>query len=318
MTKFSRFSLRLYFVCFFTWLLIFSPAVTFAASTLQTVSPAEIYNPLDVFLAPTSQGKSAPYQQAKEETYTTGDDSLPFKPSYVVNYFKHASTEDQVLILTDFGAVVIVLNEQWAPQSIRNFKNLIRQHYYDNTTFYRMFRDYFLQGGDPSDTGIGNSGIKFPAEINPSAKFLPGTVALSNLHQDPSTTGSQFFITTISAPWLNTHYNIIGSVFFGLEVLKSFYDKYDTTEQGIITPPIPMKVYILSDYLKLTTPPGNTIKLVPAERKLDPMERLFKTLNIRRASHLRAAPTALGDIYPAFTIISLPKAAEATCPLLKL
>ena len=181
--------------------------------------------------------------------YAINDENSKAFP-YNIYYPKDVPLNQQILILTDFGPIVIVLNIQDAPKSTELFTKLIRSKYYDNTSFYRMYNNYFIQAGDPGESGIGNAGIKFPNESSYNLEFNEGTVALSNQNESPSTTGSQFFITFIKAPWLNGKYTIIGKVVSGIDILRSFFGKYDTNYRGIILTTIPFQIYILEDYIK--------------------------------------------------------------------
>lgn len=41
-----------------------------------------------------------------------------------------------------------------APNTCRNFAELARRGYYDGCKFHRVIRDFMIQGGDPTATGM--------------------------------------------------------------------------------------------------------------------------------------------------------------------
>ena len=50
---------------------------------------------------------------------------------------------------------VIELELYWAhaPKTCRNFAELCRRGYYNNTKFHRIIKNFMIQGGDPTATG---------------------------------------------------------------------------------------------------------------------------------------------------------------------
>lgn len=49
------------------------------------------------------------------------------------------------------GEITIELYWKHAPNTCRNFAELVRRGYYNNVTFHRIIRDFMIQGGDPSE-----------------------------------------------------------------------------------------------------------------------------------------------------------------------
>jgi peptidylprolyl isomerase len=79
-----------------------------------------------------------------------------------------------------------------------------------------------IQGGDPTGTGRGGEsfwGSPFADEVSPQLAFdKPGLLAMANA--GAGTNGSQFFITTAPAPWLNMKHTIFGEVVSGYEAVQ--------------------------------------------------------------------------------------------------
>lgn len=125
--------------------------------------------------------------------------------------------------------VVIGLYDDAAPQTVANFKELIRRRYYNGMRFHRVFENYLVQTGDPyirrgdnPRSGTGGPGYTVPAEIK--RKHVLGAVAASRLDDDVNPTrasnGSQFYVCLQPMPQLDGQYTVFGEVIEGLEILN--------------------------------------------------------------------------------------------------
>ncbi|HEX2582846.1 MAG TPA: peptidylprolyl isomerase [Chlamydiales bacterium] len=127
-----------------------------------------------------------------------------------------------VVVETNIGNIEIALMPDVAPKTCENFLGLVNKHYYDGIIFHRVIKDFMIQGGDPTGTGAGGSslwGKNFEDECKSTVSFnKPGLLAMAN--RGPNTNGSQFFITTVSTPWLNMRHTIFGEVVVGMDVVK--------------------------------------------------------------------------------------------------
>ena len=65
------------------------------------------------------------------------------------------------------GRVVIELAPKWAPQHVANLKTLVREHYFDGTSIYRVVDNFVVQWGDPN---AGQPGAK---PMGKAKKTLP-------------------------------------------------------------------------------------------------------------------------------------------------
>lgn len=120
------------------------------------------------------------------------------------------------------GEITIELYWKHAPQTCRNFAELSRRGYYNNTIFHRIIRDFMIQGGDPTGTGKGGVSIygqTFKDEIHPELKHTGGGV-LSMANSGPDSNGSQFFITLAPTQWLDGKHAIFGRIHSGMNVIK--------------------------------------------------------------------------------------------------
>ena len=60
-------------------------------------------------------------------------------------------------IHTSKGVMKIELFEADAPNTVKNFVDLINKGYYDGLTFHRVIPNFVIQGGCPDGTGAGLS-----------------------------------------------------------------------------------------------------------------------------------------------------------------
>jgi peptidylprolyl isomerase len=126
-----------------------------------------------------------------------------------------------VLLQTNQGAIELEIREDLAPLAAENFVTHVKNGYYDGIIFHRIIKGFMIQGGDPTGTGRGGESIwgkAFKNEYAPNVVFdKPGILAMANA--GANTNGSQFFITTAAAPWLNGGYTIFGYVVKGMDTV---------------------------------------------------------------------------------------------------
>ncbi len=121
---------------------------------------------------------------------------------------------------TTRGVIVCELFAREAPLTVSNFVFLAREGFYDGTVFHRVIPNFMIQGGDPTATGRGGPGYRFPDELqgNPH-KHAVGSLSMANA--GPDTNGSQFFITHVATDWLNGKHTVFGRVTSGQEVVNA-------------------------------------------------------------------------------------------------
>jgi cyclophilin family peptidyl-prolyl cis-trans isomerase len=137
---------------------------------------------------------------------------------------------------TSLGTIVIALDAINAPITVNSFVFLAAQHYYDGIIFHRIINGFVCQGGDPTGTGRGGPGYRFPDEPV-KRRYEIGSVAMANA--GPNTNGSQFFlISGPSGAGLPPQYNHFGQIVKGLDVLEAMQnvatDRQDRPREDVV------------------------------------------------------------------------------------
>jgi len=108
---------------------------------------------------------------------------------------------------TEKGDIHIEFFDEDAPKTVKNFKNLIQDGFYDGLNFHRVIPNFVIQGGCPNGTGTGGPGYHIPCEIN-TQKHLVGSLSMAHAGKD--TGGSQFFICHSPQPHLDGVHTVFG------------------------------------------------------------------------------------------------------------
>lgn len=123
---------------------------------------------------------------------------------------------------TDAGAFVVALDPAKAPRSVNTFVVLARYHFYDDLTFHKAVPGFFVQSGDPAESGVTGPGFTFDDQLPAKGDYKAGSIAMAN--QRVGTNGSQFLILVQDAPALPTQYPLFGQVVEGFDVITKIAD----------------------------------------------------------------------------------------------
>ncbi|UZO80338.1 peptidylprolyl isomerase [Aquimarina sp. ERC-38] len=137
--------------------------------------------------------------------------------------------ETKVRVSTKFGAIDIRLYKE-TPLHRANFLYLTKQKYFDETFFYRVAKDFVIQGGNSDRDQMAHKRFEIgddytiPQEQIPGKTHKRGSVALSKQWVDnPSnrSTPFEFFIVVAKngAHHLDGEHTIFGEVISGMDVV---------------------------------------------------------------------------------------------------
>ena len=186
---------------------------------------------------------------------------------------------DTVAIMkTNMGDITVKFFPKEAPRAVENFITHAKNGYYNGIVFHRVIKDFMIQGGDPTATGMGGESIwgeNFEDEFDPALHNLRGALSMANA--GPGTNGSQFFIVQASevpsnmlsqmraladrgfpediteayealggTPWLDFHHTVFGQVTEGMDVVdriaETQVDDRDKPVNDVVIESIEIKV----------------------------------------------------------------------------
>jgi len=145
-----------------------------------------------------------------------------------------ANGDTVALMETTHGTITFKLFSELAPKTVANFVGLAKQGYYDGIIFHRVIRDFMIQSGDPTGTGMGGNSIygkDFEDEFSSELTHMRGALSMANA--GPNTNGSQFFIVHApSVSSLDFVHAIFGQVVDGMKVVDDIaYEQTDRNDK---------------------------------------------------------------------------------------
>lgn len=145
------------------------------------------------------------------------------------------SSRDRLLLDLPAGQVRIRLRPDLAPNHVARIKGLVRDGFYDGTSFHRVIDGFMAQGGDPTGTGTGGSGQKLGAEFT-DTPFRRGTCGMARA-QHPDSADSQFFICLADADFLTGQYTVWGEVEDGMAAVDALKKAPSGRQSGLVDEP---------------------------------------------------------------------------------
>ena len=145
-----------------------------------------------------------------------------------------------VKLETTKGDIVIELNQEQAPETVKNFLGYVRDGFYDGTIFHRVINNFMIQGGG-FDNQMMQKMTQDPIK-NEADNGLPndrGTIAMART-PDPDSATSQFFINHKDNAFLNYTapneqgwgYCVFGRVTDGMDVVDAIASVDTTNRSG--------------------------------------------------------------------------------------
>jgi len=148
------------------------------------------------------------------------------------------SETNLVKLQTTMGNIVLELNAQAAPVTVKNFLQYVNDGFYDGTIFHRVIPGFMIQGG-----GFTEQMVKKETHepiVNEASNGLPnerGTIAMARTN-DPDSATCQFFINHVNNRPLNyiqngnPGYAVFGKVIEGMDTVDAIASVQTTTRKG--------------------------------------------------------------------------------------
>ena len=154
------------------------------------------------------------------------------------------SQSNVVKLETSMGNIVIELDKQAAPVTVKNFLGYVEAGFYDGTIFHRVIPGFMIQGGGFTEQMVKKETrdpIINEAKNGPSN--IRNTVAMART-SDPNSATSQFFINHSDNDFLNyiddnkAGYAVFGKVTEGMDVVDAIASVKTTTQNGMDDVPV--------------------------------------------------------------------------------
>ena len=153
-----------------------------------------------------------------------------------------------VIEMNDGGIMKLELDEANAPNTAANFLKLVNEHFYDGLIFHRVIKNFMIQGGDPTGTGMGGSKENIKGEftsngVNNQLKHTRGTISMARA-MHPDSASSQFFICHVDTPHLDGSYAAFGHLVEGYDVLDKIASVRTDFRDKPLEPQVIKTIYI--------------------------------------------------------------------------
>lgn len=121
---------------------------------------------------------------------------------------------------------VIELYPEYAPQTVENFQNLVKDGFYNGLTFHRICAGFMIQGGDHQGDGMGTADHTIYGEFSingypNSLSHERGVISMARRSNDYNSAGTQFFIMHATNTRLDGQYAAFGRVVAGMETVDT-------------------------------------------------------------------------------------------------
>lgn len=144
-----------------------------------------------------------------------------------------------------YGIMIAELYPDVAPITVENFKSLVKDKFYDGIIFHRVIKDFMIQTGDPTGTGMGGSEKEIKGEfknngVENNLSHTRGVLSMARRGGNPDTeetmnsASSQFFIVHQDSEFLDGNYASFGKLLNGYDVL----DKIASSETNSSDKPL--------------------------------------------------------------------------------
>lgn len=145
----------------------------------------------------------------------------------------------QVEMRTSMGVIVLELQPENAPETVKNFLQYVKDGFYNGTIFHRVIADFMIQGGGfTPDMQQKKTRDPIKHEGGNGLRNQVGSIAMART-AEPNSATSQFFINVVDNQMLDFRgpgaqeigYCVFGRVIKGLDVVNKIRN-VPTTRKG--------------------------------------------------------------------------------------
>ncbi|MBI1191262.1 MAG: peptidyl-prolyl cis-trans isomerase [Tepidisphaera sp.] len=169
------------------------------------------------------------------------------------------------------GDIVLQLDEEKAPISVKNFMHYVEKGFYDGTVFHRVIGNFMIQGGGfTPDLKQKNTDAPIKNEWKNGLKNQKYTLAMARTNVADSAT-SQFFInvqdnTFLDQPRDGAAYAVFGKVVAGFDVVDAI-KSVKTSAKGPFPSDVPVETVTIEKVSKLSDADAAKLKDAKAPEK---------------------------------------------------
>jgi peptidyl-prolyl cis-trans isomerase B (cyclophilin B) len=154
--------------------------------------------------------------------------------------FNAQAQNPQVEMRTSMGTIVLELQPENAPETVKNFLQYVKDGFYNGTIFHRVIADFMIQGGGfTADMQQKKTRDAIKHEGGNGLKNQVGTIAMART-ADPNSATSQFFINVVDNQMLDFRgpgpqeigYCVFGRVIKGLDVVNKIRNVQTASRAG--------------------------------------------------------------------------------------
>lgn len=161
----------------------------------------------------------------KEQAQAPTLKEIDFSEATSLDNVKISETETNYVLIDveNYGKILVRLFPDVAPETVKNFKKLVSEKFYDGLIFHRVIEDFMVQGGGftPDMKEKETNSIKGEFTSNGFTNnliHLRGVISMARTSK-PDSASSQFFIMHKTKPHLDSQYAAFGYTVYGMDVV---------------------------------------------------------------------------------------------------
>ena len=136
-----------------------------------------------------------------------------------------SETNFVMITVKDYGEIIVELYPDVAPITVKNFKKLVSDGFYDGLVFHRIIEGFMIQGGGFTQSYSQKKATAIKGEfaengVENNLKHTRGVISMARTN-DMNSASSQFFICQENYDYGNGRYAAFGKVIKGIQVVDA-------------------------------------------------------------------------------------------------